>query len=380
MYRSFAEFTSRSMCSVSRKTAVPRVVSYARIPSKTPEPQWSPCVPTWTVASAQSTSSPFIQIFEVSCMSGLPSCVRAPHRMVPAPRPSLLCEVRGLGAAQPRNVERRESRHVPRRSRADPHRRRAQQLAVDERSSDARRGKRRHRARVEPGRRAHLLESGCSRVARAGGYGDLPGVGALVARHENEHRPPVADEDERLDDLRGRAADGTRGCGSRRRPVSELLEPCVDSALAQDGGDTLDGLGPVVHRRERNHGGGCLVVTVGDVRRETKVDDRVKRARTEALFRDVNERIAESAQRFDAESTQFVCECADPNCTHRLEATLDEYEDVRADGATFMLAPGHEHRDIERIIADRGRFHIVEKVQATVRATVERLNPRANPA
>jgi len=110
------------------------------------------------------------------------------------------------------------------------------------------------------------------------------------------------------------------------------------------------------------------------------VDDRVKRARTEALFRDVNERIAESAQRFDAESTQFVCECADPNCTHRLEATLDEYEDVRADGATFMLAPGHEHRDIERIIADRGRFHIVEKVQATVRATVERLNPRANPA
>jgi hypothetical protein len=109
------------------------------------------------------------------------------------------------------------------------------------------------------------------------------------------------------------------------------------------------------------------------------VDDRVKRARTEALFRDVNERIAESAQRFDAESTQFVCECADPNCTHRLEATLDEYEDVRADGTTFMLAPGHEHRDIERIVADRGRFHIVEKVQATVRATVQRLNPRANP-
>jgi transcription initiation factor TFIID subunit TAF12 len=110
------------------------------------------------------------------------------------------------------------------------------------------------------------------------------------------------------------------------------------------------------------------------------LEDQVKRARTEALFRDVNERIAESAQRFDASSTQFVCECADPNCTNRLEATLDEYEDVRADGATFMLAPGHVHKDIERVIADRGRFHIVEKVQATVRATVQRLNPRATPA
>jgi hypothetical protein len=107
------------------------------------------------------------------------------------------------------------------------------------------------------------------------------------------------------------------------------------------------------------------------------MDDKVKRARTEALFRDVNERIAESAHRFDASSTQFVCECADPNCTHRVEATLDEYEDVRADGATFMLVPGHEHSDIERVIdATRSRFHVVEKMQATVRETVRRLNPR----
>jgi uncharacterized protein (DUF1499 family) len=110
------------------------------------------------------------------------------------------------------------------------------------------------------------------------------------------------------------------------------------------------------------------------------VEDEVKRARTEALFRDVNERIAESAQRFDVDSTQFVCECADPNCTHRVEASLEEYEDVRADGATFMLAPGHAHKDIEQVLEDRGRFHVVEKVQKTVRATVQRLNPRAEPA
>src|SRR4051794_26972174 len=110
------------------------------------------------------------------------------------------------------------------------------------------------------------------------------------------------------------------------------------------------------------------------------MDDKVKRAHTESLFRDVNERIAESAERFEADSTEFVCECADPNCTHRVEATLDEYEDVRADGATFILAPGHEEHDIERVVEKRGRFHIVEKVQATVRATVKRLNPRAGTA
>jgi hypothetical protein len=106
------------------------------------------------------------------------------------------------------------------------------------------------------------------------------------------------------------------------------------------------------------------------------MDEQIKRARTEALFRDVNERIAESAQRFEADSTQFVCECADPNCTDRLEATLDEYEQVRANGATFMLTPGHEHADIERVISDRGRFNVVEKFQRTVRETVNGLNPR----
>jgi hypothetical protein len=109
------------------------------------------------------------------------------------------------------------------------------------------------------------------------------------------------------------------------------------------------------------------------------VEDKVRRAKTEALFRDVNERIAESAQRFEADSTQFVCECADATCTDRVEATLDEYEDVRADGTTFLLTPGHAHADIERVVADHGHFHIVEKMQATVRATVQQLNPRAEP-
>jgi len=106
------------------------------------------------------------------------------------------------------------------------------------------------------------------------------------------------------------------------------------------------------------------------------MNDKVKRAQTEALFRDVNERIAESAQRFEADSTSFVCECADPSCTERLHATLDEYEEVRADGTTFMTMPGHVDEDIERVVADRGGFQIIEKMQRVVRDTVERLNPR----
>jgi len=79
------------------------------------------------------------------------------------------------------------------------------------------------------------------------------------------------------------------------------------------------------------------------------VSENERRAMTEALFRDVNERIAESAERFDAVRTEFVCECADPNCTHRVSASLAEYETVREDPTTFLLVPGHEEEDIERV-------------------------------
>ncbi|HVH51049.1 MAG TPA: hypothetical protein VM690_02805 [Gaiellaceae bacterium] len=90
----------------------------------------------------------------------------------------------------------------------------------------------------------------------------------------------------------------------------------------------------------------------------------------------MNERIAESAEGFDHNNPEFICECGDPNCTHRIEASLDEYEEVRADGATFMVIPGHDDGAIERVVAHRRRYVIVEKVQRTARAIVRRLNPR----
>jgi hypothetical protein len=104
----------------------------------------------------------------------------------------------------------------------------------------------------------------------------------------------------------------------------------------------------------------------------------VRIARTEALFRDVNERIAETAHRFHSTETQFVCECADPECTERVPATLDEYEQVREDGTHFLLVPGHEDERVERVVErPRRRLAVVEKFNAVVARTARLLNPRA---
>src|SRR6266511_1566206 len=66
--------------------------------------------------------------------------------------------------------------------------------------------------------------------------------------------------------------------------------------------------------------------------------NEVRIATTEAIFRTVNERIAESSERVDSGSGEFVCECQDRSCTHRVEASLDEYEHVRGDRAATQSA------------------------------------------
>ena len=106
----------------------------------------------------------------------------------------------------------------------------------------------------------------------------------------------------------------------------------------------------------------------------------IRMARTESLFRNVNERIAECAQRVASDDAAFVCECSDPDCTEQVEAPLDVYEDVRSDGTQFLLVPGHEDERIERVVRERRRYSIVRKVNRIVAAHVRKLDPRAGTA
>ena len=106
----------------------------------------------------------------------------------------------------------------------------------------------------------------------------------------------------------------------------------------------------------------------------------VRIAKTESLFRDVNERIAESALVSEADDASFVCECADPECTEPVEAPLAAYEEVRADGTQFLLAPGHENERVEKVVERRRSYHVVRKVNGIVAAWVRRLDPRASTA
>jgi hypothetical protein len=89
--------------------------------------------------------------------------------------------------------------------------------------------------------------------------------------------------------------------------------------------------------------------------------DPVDIARTESLFRDVNERIAETAKDLGSDRAVFVCECADPECDQRIEVELETYDSVRADGTRFLVVVGHEEPRYEKVLQGRSNLHVVSK-------------------
>lgn len=95
------------------------------------------------------------------------------------------------------------------------------------------------------------------------------------------------------------------------------------------------------------------------------MDGREERwAENESLFRAVNELIetvAASTGLVDEHVYEFLCECSDARCTVLLPLTVWEYEQVRADPTLFLVASGHDQREIESIVARHAAYDVVRK-------------------
>ena len=91
--------------------------------------------------------------------------------------------------------------------------------------------------------------------------------------------------------------------------------------------------------------------------------DRVSKdrfARNEAIFREVNERVAD-VKDSEARMTDFLCECGNLDCVEEISLTDAEYTKIRSNPATFAVVPGHALEDVETVIEETDRFTIVEK-------------------
>jgi hypothetical protein len=98
------------------------------------------------------------------------------------------------------------------------------------------------------------------------------------------------------------------------------------------------------------------------------LDDRFARqARNEALFREVNERIAQLGERAQAWSpdgvVEFLCECGEEGgCGQRVRVPIPVYERVRSQDDRFVVRPGHETLEIERAVEWSDDYVVVDKL------------------
>ena len=109
------------------------------------------------------------------------------------------------------------------------------------------------------------------------------------------------------------------------------------------------------------------------------MDARERRlAQNEALFREVNERvetIAHSHHLGPHAPYEFLCECANADCSFRIRTTLELYEHVRASPRRFIVLPGHNFPEVERVVEQHDAFWTVEK-EGGAAAYVEALDRR----
>jgi hypothetical protein len=110
-----------------------------------------------------------------------------------------------------------------------------------------------------------------------------------------------------------------------------------------------------------------------------------QRAKNEALFRNLNERLKELDDRLDTVSVGapvgdrevFFCECGRLDCMARFEMTRAQYEAVRAHAERFIVLEGHVDESIERILDRYDGFVVVEKNPGVPAEVARVTDPRA---
>lgn len=105
------------------------------------------------------------------------------------------------------------------------------------------------------------------------------------------------------------------------------------------------------------------------------MDERQKEqlAANEDLFRQINENIEDVAAQHgtDAHTYEFLCECSDPACSKRVNATLAEYRHVREHGDRFIVAKGHVMQEIESVVKSANDHVVIEKQGHAGRVAIE---------
>jgi hypothetical protein len=106
-----------------------------------------------------------------------------------------------------------------------------------------------------------------------------------------------------------------------------------------------------------------------------------RKARNQALFREVNDRIAELAAQFEVASgpQSFVCECSQLGCTELVQLPAAAYRRLRDNPTTFLVLTGHEDLDHETVV-ERTAGYLLVRNKLGVASQIARETAKAPPS
>jgi hypothetical protein len=83
------------------------------------------------------------------------------------------------------------------------------------------------------------------------------------------------------------------------------------------------------------------------------------------MFRTVNRELEQATREAGggpADELEVLCECGDEGCSAMLTLTLSEYDEIHQEPDRFVVLPGHENPELERVVTQRELYLVVDKV------------------
>jgi hypothetical protein len=79
-------------------------------------------------------------------------------------------------------------------------------------------------------------------------------------------------------------------------------------------------------------------------------------------FARANEQIRASAEKYNFQhQVPFLCECTDATCMGSVRLSLTNYREARTSIDRFLLLPGHDDPQVERIVARGDGYVLVQE-------------------
>jgi hypothetical protein len=94
---------------------------------------------------------------------------------------------------------------------------------------------------------------------------------------------------------------------------------------------------------------------------------RRRKVRNELMARGLNEKIESLVELsepgpVEQQAVAFLCECADDQCAERITLTVSRYDELHHRRDDFILRPGHQGKDVERVVDSETGYLVVRKI------------------